>query len=238
MALPKVNETLNFSMKIPSTGERVKYRPYLVKEEKVLLQAFESGDLQTCLEAMVDTLESCIDQKKKLNVASLATFDIEYMFTHVRSKSVGETSSILVKCTECEEQNPYEVDLESLGVDVESTDAMVQVTDNIAVEMKYPTYESLLQGDVEKLKEEDTDTALQMIAGSIKTVYTDDEVIDCASQPIEEMVEFVSSMTATQLQSLSKFLEDMPAVKHTAEFTCSKCGAENKLELKGLADFF
>ena len=238
MALPRVNETLNFSMKIPSTGERVKYRPYLVKEEKVLLQAFESGDLQTCLEAMVDTLESCIDQKKKLNVSSLATFDIEYMFTQVRSKSVGETSSILVKCQECEEQNPYEVDLESLEVELNDKDAVVQITDDIAVEMKYPTYQSLLSGDVEKLKEEDTDTALQMIAGSIKTVYTEDEVIDCASQPIEEMVEFVSSMTATQLQSLSKFLEDMPAVKHEAKFDCASCGAENSVELKGLADFF
>ena len=238
MALPRVNETLNFSMKIPSTGERVKYRPYLVKEEKVLLQAFESGDLQTCLEAMVDTLESCIDQKKKVEVSTLATFDIEYMFTQVRSKSVGETSSILVKCQECEEQNPYEVDLESLEVEMNDKDAIVQITEDIAVEMKYPTYESLLSGDVEKLKEEDTDTALQMIAGSIKTVYTEDEVIDCASQPLEEMVEFVSSMTATQLQSLSKFLEDMPAVKHEAKFTCASCGAENSVELKGLADFF
>jgi hypothetical protein len=238
MALPRVNETLNFSMKIPSTGERVKYRPYLVKEEKVLLQAFESGDLQTCLEAMVDTLESCIDERKKVNVASLATFDIEYMFTQVRSKSVGETSSILVKCTECEEQNPYEVDLESLEVEIGDKDVMIQVTEEIAVEMKYPTYESLLSGDVDKLRGEDTDTALQMIAGSIKTVYTEDEAIDCADQPIEEMVEFVSSMTATQLQSLSKFLEDMPTVRHEAKFVCEKCGAENNLELKGLADFF
>ena len=238
MALPRVNETLNFSMKIPSTGERVKYRPYLVKEEKVLLQAFESGDLQTCLESMVDTLESCLDAKKKINVASLATFDIEYMFTQVRSKSVGETSSILVKCTECEEQNPYEVDLEALEVSIDDKDAMVQITEEIAVEMRYPTYESLLSGDVDKLKEEDTDTALQMIAGSIKTVYTEDEVIDCASQPIEEMIEFVSSMTATQLQGLSKFLEDMPSVRHEAKFVCSKCGAENSVELKGLADFF
>ena len=88
MALPRINETLNFTMKVPSTGKTIKYRPYLVKEEKVLLQAFESGDTKTCLEAMVDTLEACIDPKSKLDVATLATFDVEYLFIKVRSKSV------------------------------------------------------------------------------------------------------------------------------------------------------
>ena len=238
MALPRVNETLNFTMKIPSTGERVKYRPYLVKEEKVLLQAFESGDLQTCLEAMVDTLESCIDAKKGVEVSSLATFDIEYMFTQVRSKSVGESSNILIKCKECEEQNPYEVDLESLVIDVKSQDSIIEITDEISVEMKYPTYEALIANGAEKLGGEDPDAALEMIAGSIVAVMTEEERIDCSDQSKEEMVEFISSMTATQLQKISSFLEEMPALRHDAVFDCTKCGAHNELELKGLADFF
>ena len=91
MALPRINETLNFTMTIPSTGKKVKYRPYLVKEEKVLLQAFESGDTKTCLEAMADTLAACIDPNENVDVSSLATFDVEYMFVKVRSQSVGET---------------------------------------------------------------------------------------------------------------------------------------------------
>ena len=101
MALPRINETLNFSMTVPSTGKKVKYRPYLVKEEKVLLQAFESGDTKTCLEAMVDTLDACIDPKSKLDIGSLATFDVEYLFIKVRSKSVGESSTVMVNCKEC-----------------------------------------------------------------------------------------------------------------------------------------
>ena len=238
MALPKINETLNFSMKIPSTGKTVKYRPYLVKEEKVLLQAFESGDTKTCLEAMVDTLNACIDPKTKVSVDQLATFDVEYMFTQVRSKSVGENSTILVKCKECEKDNPVVVNLEELHIDVSKTDSVIDVTDSISVKMKFPTYGSILEGDVDKLQESDTQTALEMIASSIESVMTEDEVIDCATQDKSEMLEFVSSMTAGQLQGISKFLEDMPALTHEVSFDCEHCAAKNEIELRGLSDFF
>ena len=238
MALPKINETLNFSMKIPSTGKTVKYRPYLVKEEKVLLQAFESGDTKTCLEAMVDTLNACIDPKTKVSVDELATFDVEYMFTQVRSKSVGENSTILVKCNECEKDNPVIVNLEELHIDVSKADNVIDVTDSISVKMKYPTYGSILEGDVDKLQESDTETALEMIASSIESVMTEDEVIDCATQDKSEMLEFVSSMTAGQLQGISKFLEDMPALTHEVSFDCEHCQAKNEIELRGLSDFF
>ena len=238
MALPKINETLNFSMKIPSTGKTVKYRPYLVKEEKVLLQAFESGDTKTCLEAMVDTLNACIDSKSKFSVDELATFDVEYMFTQVRAKSVGETSNILVKCKECSKDNAVSVNLDELHIDVSKADNVIDVTDSISVKMKYPTYGSILEGDVDKLQESDTETALEMIASSIETVMTEDEVIDCATQDRAEMLEFVSSMTAGQLQGISKFLEDMPALVHDIAFDCEHCAAKNEVQLRGLSDFF
>ena len=238
MALPRVNETLNFSMKIPSTGKNVKFRPYLVKEEKVLLQAFESGDLKTCLEAMVDTLESCIDEKSRVDVASLATFDVEYMFTQVRAKSVGESSSITIKCDGCETENVYMVDLETLEVDAGKEGNVVAITDDVSVEMRYPTYNALLEGDADKMGEDDPESALALIAGSIEAVLTPEERIDCRDQSQEEIVDFINSMTASQLQHISKFLEEMPALKHTAEFECKNCGKQNKLELKGLADFF
>ncbi len=238
MALPRINETLNFTMKIPSTGQKVKYRPYLVKEEKVLLQAFESGDIATCLEAMVDTLGACLDEKEKINLASLATFDVEYMFTQVRGKSVGENSTILIKCKECGEQNPYVVDLDLLEVDVSHTDNIIAVNDEISVEMKYPTYENLMGTDVEKIRENDTESAMELLAASIGAVLTDEERIDCSQQKLSEVVDFLSSMTTGQLQKVSQFLEDMPALKHVAEFECEKCEAHNELELKGLSDFF
>ena len=238
MALPRVNETLNFTMTVPSTGQKVKYRPYLVKEEKILLQAFESGDITTCLEAMVDTLESCIDESSKVNVASLATFDVEYMFIKVRSKSVGEKSAIQIKCKACEEPNTYSLDLDELTIKIEASETNIRVNDDISVEMKYPTYQTLISGNIEEMKEVDADTAMNLLAASISAVLTAEERIDCATQTIEEVVDFLSSMTTGQLQKVSAFLENMPALKHKAEFDCEKCSVHNELELKGLSDFF
>jgi hypothetical protein len=238
MALPRVNDTLNFSMIVPSTGKKIKYRPYLVKEEKVLLQAFESGDVQTCLEAMVDTLDACIDKKHKLDVASLATFDVEYMFTQVRSKSVGENSGIQIKCKSCQEPNTYSLDLEELKVEVSETKNVIDINEEIRVEMKYPTYKTLIEGNEKGAGEGSTDAAMLMLAASIGAVLTEEERIDCSTQTGEEMVDFLSSMTASQLKLVSNFLDDMPALKHLAEFDCEKCGEHNEVELKGLSDFF
>jgi hypothetical protein len=236
MALPRINETLNFTMKVPSTGKTIKYRPYLVKEEKVLLQAFESGDTKTCLEAMVDTLAACIDPKSNLDVASLATFDVEYMFIKVRSKSVGETSKVSVNCNECQAPNEYTVELDQIGVNVEKVDNVIQLTDEIAVEMKYPTYDHIADETV--TEGSDTAAAMAVLTKCISAVLMSEERIDASESTLEELTEFVESMTANQLQLLSDFLEGMPAVKHEIEFTCKSCKHENKLELKGLADFF
>ena len=225
-------------MTVPSTGKKVKYRPYLVKEEKVLLQAFESGDTKTCLEAMVDTLDACIDPKSKLDIGSLATFDVEYLFIKVRSKSVGESSTVMVNCKECKEPNKYEIDLEAIDVEVESNDNVIEITDDISVELAYPTYNTIIEGEVDQLEKNDITAAMEIMAGSVKAVLTSEERIDCSKQSKEEVVDFLNSMTATQLQSVSSFLENMPSLKHSVEFTCEKCEAENKLELKGLADFF
>ena len=239
MALPRINETLNFTMTIPSTGQTVKYRPYLVKEEKVLLQAFESRDTEMCLQAMSDTIAACLDQDANIDVARLATFDIEYMFTQLRSKSVGETSTILIRCKnqECTHGNEYHIDLDALTVDVPKGKNVIKITDGISVEMHYPTYQTLVAGELEP-EQQDMSSALNMLAKCISAVLTEEERIEVSSQSEEEVQEFIQSMTATQVKLLTEFLEDMPALKHTAEFKCEKCGTDNELELKGLSDFF
>ena len=237
MALPKLNETLKFNMEIPSTGKKVKYRPYLVKEEKVLLQAFESGDLKTSLEAMVDTIDACLDQKQNIDTAELTTFDVEYMFTQIRAQSVGETSTIQVKCTNCEQSNEYKVDLSELEIKVDQQDMIIDITDDIAVEMKYPSYRNILEQDFDKLGE-DADSLLKVIATSIAAIITKDERIETSDVTTGEMVEFLESMTSTQMAKIGEFIQSAPSLKHTAEFTCSDCNTDNKVELKGLADFF
>lgn len=244
MALPKINETLNFTCTIPSTGKRVKYRPYLVKEEKILLQAFESKDMQMCLSAMADTLNACLDPKSNVAVEKLATFDIEYLFTQVRSKSVGETSTILISCTNnvedkvCGEQNEYIIDLDALVVEVPKGGNIIEITDSVSVEMKYPTYETLLLGETAPTETTDMANALEMIVSCIAAVLTADERIDAKGQSKDELLEFVNSMTATQLSSVTKFLETLPALKQDIEFKCTKCGGSNAIQLKGLSDFF
>ena len=239
MALPRINETLNFTMTIPSTGQPVKFRPYLVKEEKILLQAFESKDQKTCIEAMCDTLSACLDQSAQVDVGKLATFDVEYMFTQVRSKSVGETSTIYIRCKdpECQHNNEYTVNLEELTISVEDQRNIVSISDTIQVEMRYPSYDSLVNGEVYGA-ETDVSTALELIGNSIEAVLTEEERIPTDSVTKEEIQEFLVSMTATQIKKLTDFLEQMPALKHTASFNCIKCGTENELELKGLSDFF
>jgi hypothetical protein len=235
MALPKLNETLSFTMNIPSLGKQVKYRPYLVKEEKVLLQAFESKDTQVCMRAMCDTIAACLDPRENIDVGDLATFDVEFMFTQIRAKSVGETSTILIKCKECEHANPYEIDLDQLAVEVENKANIINVSDEIAVELSYPSYNKLGKVNTE---EGNVDTAFDVIASNISAVITPDERVDCSAIPFEEVQDFVSSMTAGQLQKVSDFFNDIPALSHVASFNCSKCGTENELELRGLSDFF
>ena len=235
MALPKINEHLNFVMTIPSLGKQVKYRPYLVQEEKVLLQAFESKDPSTCLQAMTDTLSATIDPREGIDVAKLATFDVEYMFTQVRAKSVGEVSTILINCKKCEEQNEYQIDLDELEVEVPVGQNIREVTDNIRVEMRYPSYDVMLKQEKEG---DEFEKALDVVTHCMVAIHTGEERIDCADESKEDLLDFVSSMTAAQLKNVTSFIEDMPALKHNAEFLCQHCTEKNELELKGLSDFF
>ena len=176
MALPKLNETLNMTMVIPSTKKRVKFRPYLVKEEKILLQAFESQNLQLILDTMCDTIESCLDPKENVQVSDLATFDVEYMFTQIRSASVGEHSTILSKCKNCETENPIKVDLSSLEVEVNDVDNVIDITDDISVEMKYPTYHGIANPNSEITDENDPETIMNIVASSISAVLTETKI--------------------------------------------------------------
>ena len=238
MALPKLNETLNFTTKIPSTGETVKYRPYLVKEEKVLLQALESENLKLILETMCNTIEACLDKKSGVKVDTLSTFDVEYLFTQIRASSVGETSTIMVKCKSCETQNPVTVDLTELEVKVGEMDKVIHITDDISVEMQYPSYKTLIEGDFENLEEGNTEQIIKVVAGSISAVLTEEERIDAKKETPEAMSDFLNSFTANQFQNIAKFLQEMPALEKDVEFDCENCQTHNETQLRGLADFF
>lgn len=236
MALPKLNTAPIYEMSVPSTGERVSYRPYLVKEEKVLMMAFESGDQKQALKAIVATIEACVQDK--LKVQDLATFDVEYLFTQIRSKSAGEKATVLLKCEECETQHEYEVDLSEIKVELNEDDRVVDLTDQITIEMRYPPYKAIMESD---LQGDQMELGLDMVVASISGIIVknglEEERMDANDVSKKELMEFIESMTSEQFERVTKYIGDLPAMKHEAKFKCLNCGHYNNMELKGISDF-
>lgn len=235
MALPLVNEAITYNVKIPSTKENVEFRPFLVKEEKVLLQAYESQDQKQILRALRDTIISCSFDKVDINNCTM--FDVEYIFTQLRAKSVGETSEIKIMCTaeECEEYNEVVVDLSNIEVTGGSS-KKIPLSDNFNIIMKYPSYnEASSMADLVDPKVADV---FDIITRCIEAVEGKDTREEFADYSVQEVEDWIGTLNSTQLKSLFKFVTEMPALKYDVDFTCDKCGHENKVVLEGLQDFF
>ena len=237
MALPRLsNDRPIYEMVIPSTKETVKYRPFLVKEQKSLLVAFESQDQKQILNSMLACIESCVPG---IDVMKLATFDVDYMFTQVRSKSVGETSTVLSACTECREENEVKINLADINVKSDGLKTeVIEISDDISLEMKYPTYEDTLGYVKSELSDNAAETMFNSIATCINAVQTKDENILLKHEPREEIETFINSLTTQQLEKITSFVDGMPTLIHEQKYTCKKCGHENTLQMKGLQDFF
>jgi len=235
MALPKLNDNLKYEMVIPSSDMVVTYRPYLVKEEKLLLSAFESQDQKQAMRAMVDTVVACVNEDIK--TSDLATFDVEYMFTQIRSKSVGETSTLHFKCEseECDLRTTVDVDLSSLEVTKSDADNVVQITDDISIELRYPTYDGFVKNFREGVSE--AEFGFMMLEDCMVAIMTEDEHHLVSDVSKKELNEFIDSMTNLQFTKVGEFLKTVPVMKKDVEFTCT-CGHENKVTLEGLQDFF
>jgi len=236
MALPKLNDLPNYELVIPSTGNTVSYRPFLVKEQKVLLMALESQDEKQILRAMIDTIKSCINDPIKIE--SLATFDIEYIFTQLRSKSTGETSKVNLKCTECEEYTEVAINLNDIKIDVDKKNEMIQLTDQYSLKMKYPQYSGLLLQTESDDADTLTNAIFEMIIMCLDELRTEEEIIKFSDEPREEIENFLEGLTTTQLDLIMNFVNNLPKLKHTVDFNCNACNHENSLTLQGLQDFF
>lgn len=238
MALPQLNVTPKYQLTIPSSGRKVSYRPYLVKEEKILLMAFESKETRSILRAMLETIGACVEED--IDLETLATFDVEYMFLQIRSKSVGETSTVMVPCSECKESNEVRVKIDDVKVDMsEAVDSTIEITKGVWVEMKHPTYADIIKSDaVDPEHEFNTDDIFGLLATSIVAIATEEERYDAKDQTAQELMTFIESLTSQQLQMLSAFLDNTPQLKKEVEFKCNGCGHDNNLSLSGMADFF
>lgn len=235
MALPKLNDNLKYEMTIPSTNTLVTYRPYLVKEEKILLSAFESQDQKQAMRAMVDTVVSCVNEPIKSS--ELSTFDVEYMFTQIRSKSVGEISNIMFPCQAegCEINTEVAVDLSEVKVEVEEIDTIVPITDDISVEMQYPPFNSFVSNFKEGITE--AEFGFQMLEHCMVAILTEEERFTVKDSSKKEIREFIDSMTSKQFEKIGEFIQNIPSLKHEVKYKC-ECGHENEHVLEGLQDFF
>lgn len=236
MALPKLNTAPIFEEKVPSTGERISYRPYLVKEEKVLMMAFESRDQKQVTRAIGNTLNSCI--QSDIDVFNLTTFDVEYLFTKIRSKAVGEKSTVLMNCTECQTANEVDVMIDELELDVSNTDEngreKIQITDDIAVELAYPAFGDIL--DVET-KGDSIEDGIGMVASSIQAILTEEERFDRSDVKPEEIMEFIMELPTDKFNLLGNFLRKIPKIQKDVEFDCTNCSHHNEYTLEGMKDF-
>lgn len=231
-----------FSMVIPSTGKRVKFRPFLVKEERALLIAQQTEELRV----MIDTMKSVLSNvvlEKNLDFDKLAIFDLEYMFLQVRGKSVGETVDLLFYCDEdhgSEEQNEKakaKVTMELDKIEVRKTDGhsnKIHLFDDVGVVMRYPTLdltESI--GDLENI-----DNIMQIVAELIDVIYDGEEVYNTSDTPKKELLDFVGNLTSEQFQKIQDFFLTMPKLQAEVDFKCPVCGKEHHRTLEGLANFF
>ena len=234
MALPKFNDVPKYKMVVPSTNEEITFRPFLVKEQKILLLALESKDNKLVLQAVVDTLKACVDEK--IDFEALTTFDIEFMFTMIRAKSAGEKADISLKCGKCEEPNTVTIILSDLKVKFYDTPKKFNISDDYIIEMKYPNYKTF--SAITDEKNNVADNMLALAISCLDKLITEEEVIMFKDEKYEEIESFLESLLPEQFGKIMGFVTTLPSLDHHVEFDCEHCKEKNELTLKGLQDFF
>jgi len=235
MALPRINENPQFELTIPSMNKQVHFRPFLVKEEKVMLMAMETNDQKHILKTIVNTIDACVEEE--LDVSKLTTFDVEYSFLQIRSKSVGETSKLKLECKECKTENEVTVNINDIKINVPKLDNLVKITKDIHVELSWPSFENVLSNNVVDAKSE-VDQAFNLIRSSIVAIQTNEERFLAKDHKKEELDNFVESMTQDQFANLRNYVEQMPRLKHDISFCCTNCATQNTITVEGMQSFF
>jgi hypothetical protein len=235
MALP-ILETPKYTLTVPSTGATLEYRPFLVKEEKVLLIAQESDSQEEMLKAPKDVIRSCTFDKCDPN--KLTSFDLEYVLLKLRSKSVGEIANINVKCSKCNHSNPIEVDLDSIAIECDTDLPRIMLTDTVGITLRYIRVKDL--GMLTKDNKKTGDLITDSIIASIDTIFDDKGVYKTDDTPKNELAAFVGSLNRAQMNKIEDFIANTPRLEKTVSFKCSnaECNAENEVVLAGIKTFF
>ena len=238
MPLPKI-ATPTYELELPSTGQSIKYRPFLVKEEKVLVIALESEDNKQITNAIKAVLKSCI-LTKGVKVESLPTFDIEYLFLNIRGKSVGEELEVNVICPDDGETTvPVIINLDDIEVQKDENHSnKIKIDDSIMMELKYPSLDQFIKNNFDFNDKNAMDQSFDLTATCIDKIYTEDEVWATADCTKKEVKDFLEQMNSNQFKEIEKFFETMPKLSHTIKVTNPKTKVESEVVMEGLASFF
>ena len=237
MALPILNNASLHELTVPSTGKTHNYRPYLVKEEKILLQAKESNDDKLMMKSLSKLIESCVED---ININELTTFDVEYIFLVLRGKSSGEIIKVGYECSHCEAANDVEVDLTNIKITNKGSadTATIQLTPDITLDLGYVKYNKMINEMSHKKNKDETAEVFKLVKNSIISVNTETERSIFADESMKDQDAFLDSLSSTQFQEITEFITNGPAVVYEDDITCTSCKEVFKIELRGMASFF
>jgi hypothetical protein len=241
MPLPKIS-TPTYELELPSTGKTIRYRPFLVKEEKVLILALESQDQKQITLAIKSVLKDCI-LTKGVKVEDLPSFDIEYIFLNVRGKSVGEAIDLVVTCSDDGvTEVPVKIYVDEIQVQKDPEHSPeIKIDDKILVKMKYPSLDQFIKNNFDFSSQESVSTiekSFDIITSCIESVFSGEEAWAAADCTKKELIDFIESMNADQFKKIERFFETMPKLSHTFTVINPKTKVENSVTLEGLTSFF
>lgn len=238
MPLPKISVP-HYTIELPSTGQEIKFRPFLVREEKVLIFALESEDTKQITDAVKTVLKNCI-QTKGIKVETLPTFDIEYLFLNIRAKSVGEEIEVNIICPDDgETEVPVTINVDDIKVTKnENHTRQIKVDENIMMELKYPSLEQFIKNNFDLSAENNVDQSFDLIVSCIDKIYTEDEVWSSGDVTKKELMDFLDQMNKSQFEQIETFFDTMPKLTHTITVTNPNTKKESEVVLEGLASFF
>ena len=238
MPLPRIS-TPTYELELPSTEETIQYRPFLVKEEKLLVIALESEDTKQITNAIKTVIKNCIITKN-IKVETLPTFDIEFLFLNIRGKSVGEELEVNIICPDDgETQVPVKINLDDIKVQKnENHEKKIKIDNSVMMEMKYPSLDQFIKNNFDFEGGNAMDQSFDLIASCIDKIYTEDEVWSTSDVTKKELAEFLESMNSSQFKDIEKFFETMPKLSHTIKVKNPKTEVESEVALEGLASFF
>ena len=238
MPLPTIS-TPTYELTLPSSNRKIKYRPFLVKEEKILIIAMESQDTKQIARAVKDVLTKCI-LTKGIKVEKLSTFDIEYLFLNIRGKSVGEQIEVMVTCPDDEKtQVPMSINIDDIKVlSDDSHSPNIKLDDTYTLKMKYPSLTEFIKNNFDNLEKLDVNDTFDLIASCIDQVYTEEESWSHQECTKKELNDFVESLNSNQFKMVENFFTTMPKLSHTVKVINPNTKVESEIKIEGLQSFF